>query len=60
MLEFLAELVFDGCELGDGEGGEVDWEAGVYQYDLFEVLRSDGGRIVCHTGLGLRLGWGVF
>lgn len=24
MLEFLGELVFDGCELGDGEGGEVD------------------------------------
>lgn len=26
MLEFLGELVLDGCELGDGEGGEVDWE----------------------------------
>lgn len=48
MLEFLGELVFDGGELGDGEGGEVDCEwFFVYQY---EDLRPDIGRIVFVLG----------
>lgn len=53
MLEFLGELVFDGGELGDGEGGEVDCEGVlIYQY---EVWRLDIGRIV--FVLGWDCGW---
>lgn len=49
MLEFLGELVFDGGELGDGEGGEVDCE-GLSSICQYEVWRLDIGRIVFVLG----------
>ncbi len=40
MLEFLGELVFDGCELRYGEGGEVDYLVDQYDDEDYLVVGS--------------------